>query len=99
MIIQFFDVFKVFGTWDSSYTGGPKWRLNSGIVEVEEDSDCYYFHGHSGSVYACRKDMYGTNPYGIQILDSWKKDLLELKPASTMKVLDDKDWVEFFENK
>ena len=99
MIIQFFDVFKVFGTWDSSYTEGPAWRLNSGIDRVEEDSECYYFHGHSGSTYVCRKNSYGTNSYGIQTLDSWQNTYSKQKPVSMMKVLDDKDWVEFFKNK
>jgi hypothetical protein len=37
---------------------GSSWQLNSGIVKVDEDTDNFFFHGASGSIYKCRKDSY-----------------------------------------
>ena len=51
--------FRVFAGWRGGYTSGDSWRINSGIVGVEEDEDYYYFIGHSGSCYKCHKNGYG----------------------------------------
>lgn len=53
---------KVVATWLST------WRINSGITDVKEDDEYYYFYGISGSCYQCKKDGYGANNYGIHIL-------------------------------
>ena len=37
---------------------------------MEIDGDYFLFHGRSGSVYRCHKDMYGTTSYGASILGS-----------------------------
>ena len=37
------------------------WRMNSGITDIEEDEDFYYFYGVSGSCYLCRKHLYGVD--------------------------------------
>jgi hypothetical protein len=39
--------------------------MNSGITKVEEKDDCFLFHGSSGSIYRCHKEMYGCH-YGSQ---------------------------------
>jgi len=56
--------YRVFGSWFGGYLDGDAWRMNSGILKVEQHGDYYYFHGHSGSVYRCHKDAYGANAYG-----------------------------------
>lgn len=51
--------FKVFAGWRGGYTSGDRWKMNSGIVSIEEDEDYYYFEGQSGSWYKCNKNSYG----------------------------------------
>jgi hypothetical protein len=53
--------YKVFGTWGGGYLDGSRWKLNSGVKEVKEDTDFYYFIGHSGSCYKCHKKSYGIS--------------------------------------
>lgn len=53
-------LFKVFASWSEGYLDGDSWRINSGISEVKEDDDFYYFYGYSGSCYECPKGKYGT---------------------------------------
>lgn len=63
--------YKVFATWAGSYFDGDGWKMNSGITKVEEDDTSYYFYGHSGSCYACKKESYGVaTSYGQDVLDS-----------------------------
>ena len=52
--------YRVFGSWRGGYIQGDSWRMNSGIVSVEEDGDYYIFKGHSGSTYSCHKKCYGN---------------------------------------
>lgn len=80
------DLVKVFGTWSGSYLIGSSWRINSGIEEVEETDDAYLFTGCSGSVYECRKDMYGSNAYGYAIL--------ELSGLNAMTEEEAKEWID-----
>ena len=47
--------YKVLGGWSGGYLSGDSWRLNSGIVDVEETTDSFIFIGHSGSRYICDK--------------------------------------------
>jgi hypothetical protein len=64
------DYYKVFATWAGGYLDGDSWKLNSGIKEVEQDDDYYYFVGFSGSCYKCHKKTYGTaTSYGLGILN------------------------------
>ena len=50
---------KIFASWTGGYLGSDSWRLNSGIKEVKEDKENYYFYGESGSCYKCDKELYG----------------------------------------
>jgi hypothetical protein len=61
---------KVLGSWRGGYLDGDSWRLNSGIVSVEDDGDAWVFHGNSGSAYRCRKGAYGYSPYAAASLPS-----------------------------
>jgi hypothetical protein len=51
--------YKVLGGWRGGYLEGDSWRMNSGILGVEEKDHYFWFHGHSGSTYLCHKDAYG----------------------------------------
>jgi hypothetical protein len=51
--------YKVFASWIGGYLDGDYWRLNSGIVKIEEDDESYMFIGASGSRYHCFKNQYG----------------------------------------
>ena len=53
--------YRVFGSWSGSYVFGSSWRMNSGIVRVDDIGECYEFHGASGSIYKCHKEMYGCH--------------------------------------
>lgn len=53
-------LYKVFGSWRGGYIDGDNWRLNSGIVKVEEQPLGYIFYGASGSAYYCYKEAEGT---------------------------------------
>lgn len=59
---------RVFAVWSGSYTTGDSWKLNSGITKILEDEDFYKFEGSSGSVYHCRKGMYGSTGYGHSVI-------------------------------
>ena len=50
--------YKVLGGWTGSYLHGDSWRVNSGIVDVEETTDSFIFIGGSGSRYICDKSQY-----------------------------------------
>ena len=82
---------KVFGTWAGGYLGGDAWQMNSGIKEVEEDENYYYFIGYSGSCYACNKKGYGVaTSYGQGILDNFVE-----KADGQIEVMEDsEDWME-----
>ena len=61
--------YRVFGSWYGGWTGSDSWRMNSGIVSVTEDDNCYYFKGTSGSVYVCHMANYGASGYGTRVLE------------------------------
>lgn len=44
------------------WVGHASWRINSGIVDVKDDGDCWLVYGVSGSVYACHKKSEGLTP-------------------------------------
>lgn len=66
--------YRVFGNWSGGYLHGDSWKLNSGIVSVEEDDEAYHFHGNSGSVYHCLKSSYGMTSYGHSVLNGMIKN-------------------------
>lgn len=66
---------KVFAGWYGGYLDGDSWKLNSGNVREEEFDDRWEFTGHSGSVYVCRKDVYGLSGYMSSVLAGWQSQL------------------------
>jgi hypothetical protein len=67
--------YRVFGSWYGGYAGADSWRMNSGIASMIEEDDHYLFIGSSGSTYACHKDMYGANVYGMSIAKNYEEKL------------------------
>ena len=79
--------YRVFASWRGGYLEGERWRMNSGIIDVEEDSQYFFFKGNSGSVYRCHKLAYGIKtPYNMAVLrenqqaNSDKIEILEDMP-------------------
>lgn len=71
---QKYKFYKVFGTWAGGYLYGDSWRMNSGIERITSDSERFYFHGYSGSVYECRKDCEGiAGAYNHPVLNDLLK--------------------------
>jgi hypothetical protein len=69
VIVKIDETYKVFATWYGGYLSGDRWRMNSGIVSIEEDDDFYYFKGYSNSIYKCNKKSYGTSFWTRGILN------------------------------
>lgn len=73
-------IYKVYGEFNYS------WRVNSGIKKVKEDKDFVYFYGYSGSLYKCKKSLYGINLYNSP-LDSMIRSVgtnkIKILPKST----------------
>jgi len=90
VILKISNIYKVFGTWTGGYLGSDRWKLNSGIENVEEDDEYYYFIGFSGSCYKCHKKGYGTiTSYGNYILN----DIIK-KGNGQIKLMDNVDnWI------
>ena len=75
--------YKVLAGWSGGYLGSDSWRLNSGIVDVEETIDSLIFIGHSGSRYICNKtqERLRMNTAGI-----WKQ-MQEVSESSRQGML------------
>lgn len=50
--------YRVLVGTSGGYLYGDSWRINSGIVRVEDSIDYFYFYGSSGSCYECFKAAY-----------------------------------------
>lgn len=86
-------VYKVFACWSGGYLDGDSWKLNSGITKVTEKTDYLFFDGSSGSVYACRKGMYGSTAYGYGVLQNLIKKAAD--NGVTIEVLpEETNWME-----
>jgi len=70
--------YRVFASWKGGYLDGDSWQLNSGIVKVDLINDQYHFHGESGSIYICHKELYGTTAYGESILQQLIKEAKDM---------------------
>jgi hypothetical protein len=87
--------YRVFGSWRGGFADGDSWRMNSGIVSVEEDETFYYFHGYTGSVYKCNKNCYGNlGMYNTGIIQDYCE-----RSQGTMEMVDEMpdvmlmDWI------
>lgn len=89
-------LYKVFASWYGGYLGSDSWKMNSGIVKVEDDGHYFKFWGYSGSCYQCLKGTYGTNAFAQGVLNS----ILDLSkqidnPIEVMS--EDTDWLKLLE--
>ena len=65
-------VYKILAGWYGGYANGDSWKLNSGVVKIEETDTEYLFHGSSGSIYYCNKNSYGLSSYTAGILSNFQ---------------------------
>ena len=87
------NLYKVFACWYGGYVKGDSWKLNSGITRATLDGFVYSFEGSSGSVYECHKDAYGTNFYGMGVLQNMIDNAAERNV--TIQILpEDTNWLE-----
>ena len=79
-------LYKIFASWHGGFMGSNSWRMNSGVTKVTEDDKFFYFEGHSGSLYQCDKQSYGSNPFCLDVL----KDYIDRsKHLADMQILRD----------
>lgn len=78
--------YKILAGWFGGFATGDSWKLNSGITKVEEDSDFYFFHGHSGSVYRCHKKEYGLCGITSSVLTNFQHQIKDI-PNSSIEVV------------
>jgi hypothetical protein len=78
--------YRILAGWSGGYATGDSWRMNSGIVRVEEDEHYFRFYGSSGSCYSCNKKAYGlrmNNAYIWSALEERHGDKVEMMPEDT----------------
>lgn len=75
--------YRVLVGTSGGYTTGDTWRMNSGIVRVEDSIDYFYFYGSSGSCYECFKDAYTVRMNIAPTLAQLEKLGWELIPEDT----------------
>ena len=75
--------YRVLAGTSGGYTTGSSWRLNSGIVHVDEYDDRWLFYGMSGSCYICRKHSYAVKMNIAQPLEELKSTGWTLMPEDT----------------
>ena len=64
------DFYKVLAGWSGGYLDGDSWRMNSGIVKIEDAGDYWRFIGASGSVYKCHKE---GNTMRMSMAPTWTR--------------------------
>jgi hypothetical protein len=78
--------YRILAGWSGGYLDGDSWRMNSGIVRVEEDEYHFNFYGSSGSCYRCHKEAYClrmNNAYIWTQLQELHGDKVEMMPEDT----------------
>ena len=93
------DLYKVFATWYGGYISSDVWRMNSGIVSVEDDEDFYYFKGYSNSVYKCHKNSYGSSLWTRRILNNMIEKAKEAKNIDIVVLEETVNFKELFNKK
>lgn len=84
--------YRVLGGWSGGYLYGDSWRMNSGIVSVEETEDEWVFFGASGSQYVCWKSAYTVRMNIAGVIRTYE----ELYPGLIEVMPDDTDWKKLF---
>lgn len=69
---------RIMGTWGGGYLSGDSWRLNSGVENITQDENNFYFKGYSGSVYTCGRNSYGVaGCYNYEVLEKFQRDYVD----------------------
>jgi len=89
--------YKVFAEWRGGYLGGDRWKINSGISEVEEDKYYYYFYGYSGSCYKCHKNSYGLRSLYVSGILANIIEKANLSNISIDVMPEETDWEDLIE--
>ena len=88
--------YRVFGSWYGGFVGADTWRMNSGITSMIEEDNYYLFIGSSGSTYACHKDAYGANSYGMSVAKNYEESsngaIQVLDEVDAADVINANDW-------
>lgn len=87
-------IYKILASWYGGFTQGDSWQLNSGVVKIEEDGQCYLFHGSSGSVYRCHKGTYGMSTYTMGILANMQAEIKEANGVTLDLMPEDTNFME-----
>lgn len=66
---------KVLAGWYGGFAGADEWKLNSGIVKVDEYKNRFEFHGSSGSTYVCYKNCHGFSMLTRSMFEYWSKSV------------------------
>ena len=88
-------IYKVLASFYGGYLDGDSWRINSGIMRVEDDEQFLYFDGYSGSCYKCPKNIntYGTSSLSSGIVNNIISELSN-RDVGIVEVLPfDTDWL------
>lgn len=78
--------YRVLAGWSGGYATGDSWKLNSGVIRIDEVDGRLNFTGASGSVYSCGINSYGLRMNNGYIWDKLKDihgDLVEMLPEDT----------------
>ena len=81
--------YRVLAGWSGGYLDGDAWKMNSGIIRVEDDGDYYNFYGSSGSCYSCHKESYCIRMNNAHIWD----ELQELHNTKVLLMDEETDWL------
>ena len=84
-------LYKVLAGWSGGYLDGDTWKLNSGITEVKEDENYYYFYGYSGSCYRCNKQSYTLRMNNAGVYNRLKAQ--EKFDGQVQIMAEDTDWL------
>lgn len=92
-------MYRLFTCTAGGYLSNDSWRVDSGIVSIEEDDEyngdgsVYFIYGVSGSVYQVHEDQFGKlTDYGSSILNEVVKsagDAIDVECISIKEYLDE----------
>lgn len=79
------ELYKVLAGWSGGYLSGDSWKINSGIVKIEEHDEYYSIYGESGSIYECHKNIEHLRMSTFPI---WKTIQKKLPSVEIVKIED-----------
>jgi hypothetical protein len=79
-------IYKILATFYGGFARGDSWKLNSGVTSIQQEDDYYLFHGSSGSIYYCHKELYGMGSYTSSIYADFQTQVSQTKDT-TMELM------------